>query len=1049
MKTASNSLEPKRQKAFRNKYLAAFFAVAALLISSVVSAQTDSLKYSQINGYGFKYKRHVQDSVSIIPLSTSPHTPYRAGGIRYRASDSTLQLWTGYQWNSILTGVGNGIDTAYMLNDTILAIETPDEDYFIQVGKRHVDSIYRKPGQDSTFYTIAGVERAIKDSSGTTVILTNIGSGYRLVATSTGNIKTLVNGYGILADSTTNANAITVSADTSSTNHLVTQSDLNAAIRTDFAPLNTVDTSKTYEPVIILAGESNPAGVISDGNLVHSDSLTDARVQILNNLSLVVEPLAMGINNNLLVATPAPPAATHGMELKIKKRFQAGAFKSDTIFIVKIAYSGAQIGTLINFLDTAYKRLDTAFAQIKARGHIPQPYIFYSQGINLANNDTAAWLKSTEYYITALRNRYGYMPVFTTVLPTSSAGVVFNNTINKMAYWDGFTWVVRTSDLGQQDPAHWSASGLDSLADRMISLSVDTVMQRDKYVQSQANHLKRGYLNATLLAVDQDIDADGFIDVGTGAMRLKSNSSNSFIGLGSGAAITSGTGNSSLGYLSLSTLTTGTENTALGYQALKVTTSGVSNTAIGSQALQVNSSGSYNVGIGQFCLANINANHNIGIGYYAGGPLNSGSYNVAIGSQVLSNTNQSNQSVDIGYNAMRGNTGDNNVAIGYQAGGISTVTRSGCIFIGANSGDAETASNKLAIDNSNTNQPLLHGDFTNDSLKVNGYFKVRDSINVTRTRIGASTDSVLVKLSNNTFGAVAQSSIAGAVTTLYTGDGSLSGDRTVTGGANGLTFTSTRTSTNSTITVNNTSSGRGINVSSGAGVGVRSVGTTGIALQGISTDNYGLWAQSTTAPGLYVLTSAAHAADLTTNPSSTNTVVPIINAYRTSQSAGANGIGGSIDIYLNNSSGAGTTVLANQIISKLPTATSTAEVSQLIIKGVNAGSPTTIGIFDGDGTFTTTGRRKIKTVTDGGATLLIGNAQGYFFNGTTATWTLPAVAGTDGIMYIIKNIGSGTITLNADSGNNEIYNTSAVNTFSITSGQSYTLISNGTYWTIN
>lgn len=131
--------EPKPSKAFRNKYLAAIMAVAALLISSIASAQTDSLKYSQINGYGFKYKRHAQDSVSIIPLSTSPHTPYRAGGIRYRASDSTLQLWTGYQWNSIITGIGNGVDTAYALNDSTIAIETPDQDFFVQIPGRYWD----------------------------------------------------------------------------------------------------------------------------------------------------------------------------------------------------------------------------------------------------------------------------------------------------------------------------------------------------------------------------------------------------------------------------------------------------------------------------------------------------------------------------------------------------------------------------------------------------------------------------------------------------------------------------------------------------------------------------------------------------------------------------------------------------------------------------------------------------------------------------------------------------------------------------------------------
>lgn len=65
---------------------------------------------------------------------------------------------------------------------------------------------------------------------GTSITLNNIGSGFRWVATPGGNIKTAFFGYGVSGDSTTNADAITVQADTSETNHLITQSDLNDAI---------------------------------------------------------------------------------------------------------------------------------------------------------------------------------------------------------------------------------------------------------------------------------------------------------------------------------------------------------------------------------------------------------------------------------------------------------------------------------------------------------------------------------------------------------------------------------------------------------------------------------------------------------------------------------------------------------------------------------------------------------------------------------------------------------------------------------------------------
>jgi hypothetical protein len=72
----------------------------------------------------------------------------------------------------------------------------------------------------------------------------------------------------------------------------------------------------------------------------------------------------------------------------------------------------------------------------------------------------------------------------------------------------------------------------------------------------------------------------------------------------------------------------------------------------------------------------------------------------------------------------------------------------------------------------------------------------------------------------------------------------------------------------------------------------------------------------------------------------------------------------------------------------------------------------------------------------------------YVFTGTTTTWTLPAVSGTTSHIFYIKNRGSGAITLNAAAAANEIYTTSAVNTVTINAGESYMLLSDGTYWLV-
>lgn len=75
----------------------------------------------------------------------------------------------------------------------------------------------------------------------------------------------------------------------------------------------------------------------------------------------------------------------------------------------------------------------------------------------------------------------------------------------------------------------------------------------------------------------------------------------------------------------------------------------------------------------------------------------------------------------------------------------------------------------------------------------------------------------------------------------------------------------------------------------------------------------------------------------------------------------------------------------------------------------------------------------------------------YSFTGTTTTWTLPALAPGGNIVPVghifrIKNKGSGAITLNTSAAGNDIYDTAAVNTLSISSGESLMLIHDGTHF---
>ena len=110
------------------------------------------------------------------------------------------------------------------------------------------------------------------------------------------------------------------------------------------------------------------------------------------------------------------------------------------------------------------------------------------------------------------------------------------------------------------------------------------------------------------------------------------------------------------------------------------------NIAIGGYALKTNTSGQANMAIGTYSLQNSTGDFNAAIGYGSGINTTTGNNNVFIGYSA-------------GYNIT---TGSNNVMIGNYAGGTTNV------------------SDKLFIDNSDTDSPLIWGDFGNNRAVING-----------------------------------------------------------------------------------------------------------------------------------------------------------------------------------------------------------------------------------------------------------------------------------------------------------------------------------------
>ena len=135
---------------------------------------------------------------------------------------------------------------------------------------------------------------------------------------------------------------------------------------------------------------------------------------------------------------------------------------------------------------------------------------------------------------------------------------------------------------------------------------------------------------------------------------------------------------------------------------------------------------------------------NVFIGDEAGAPTTTGSGNIAIGreagKQISSGNNNTllglgagevfttgKRNAVFGAGALSFNTvGDENVALGFSAGRLNTGT--GNVFIGNDAGYFSSGNNQLFIANTNTNAPLIHGNFQDKMVTINEDLTVKDEL---------------------------------------------------------------------------------------------------------------------------------------------------------------------------------------------------------------------------------------------------------------------------------------------------------------------------------
>ena len=211
--------------------------------------------------------------------------------------------------------------------------------------------------------------------------------------------------------------------------------------------------------------------------------------------------------------------------------------------------------------------------------------------------------------------------------------------------------------------------------------------------------------------------ANGNNAFGSGSMiYLTSGDYNNAFGEGVMPGITTGLGNCGFGEgVMYNGTVTGDYNFGGGYLSLFSITSGSNNIGIGNEAGYTISTGSNLLAIGYQAGKDATVAGTF-IGYAAGTDVSDGANNVALGSQSLFVNTTGAGNTCIGTLAGRNTAGSNNVQLGFNAGYSSN--QSGCVMIGKDAGYNNATDNVLYIDNSNTANPLIGGDFTNNRVGI-------------------------------------------------------------------------------------------------------------------------------------------------------------------------------------------------------------------------------------------------------------------------------------------------------------------------------------------
>ena len=256
-----------------------------------------------------------------------------------------------------------------------------------------------------------------------------------------------------------------------------------------------------------------------------------------------------------------------------------------------------------------------------------------------------------------------------------------------------------------------------------------------------------GFFGASIALSSDDLinprgsDTGGNVWYGEGAGgSIRFASDNSFFGMSAGSLTTDGNSNSFFGKDTGFKNTTGYANSFFGSGAGIENITGEANSFFGMNAGYNNTTGYANSFFGRYAgyhnngyrntfvgmtagYENIGGYDNTFLGMNAGHKNLSGNQNTFLGRAAGYANNAGNYNTFVGYGAGNlNNSGSDNTFIGHGAGWTNT-NGSGNVFLGYKAGYQEKGHNKLYVDNSNINNPLIWGDFENRNIIIYGNFR--------------------------------------------------------------------------------------------------------------------------------------------------------------------------------------------------------------------------------------------------------------------------------------------------------------------------------------